>query len=181
MDKETVMRIATFCSAVAVLMLGAITLAQNTTYDFDRATDFSRFRTYAWIPGTVAPDEINHTRIVNAVNAQLARKGLSQAANSANADLLVAYHATFGRNLRITGFSSGFGPYGFGPNRAGSAQTEQIVNGTLIVDIIDANTRTIVWRGTVSKEVDAKADPRKRERNINQAAERLFKNYPPAR
>ena len=175
------MRIATFCSAVAVLLSGAITLAQNTTYDFDRTTDFSRFRTYAWVRGTVLPDEFNHTRVVNAVSTQLAAKGLSQVGEGANPDLFVAYHATFGRNLRITGFSTGFGPYGFGPNRTGSAQTEEIVNGTLIVDIVNAATRNIVWRGIASKEVDVKADPRKRERNINKAAERLFKNYPPAR
>jgi hypothetical protein len=32
-----------------------------------------------------------------------------------------------------------------------------------------------------TREVDVKADPIKRERNINRAAERLFKNYPPVK
>jgi len=38
-----------------------------------------------------------------------------------------------------------------------------------------------MWRGTASKEVDAKASPEKRDKNINKAAEKLFRNYPPGR
>jgi hypothetical protein len=175
------MRFATFASAAALALMGTVTLAQNITYDFDRSANFSRFRTYAWVRGTVLRDELNHTRIVNAVNAQLAGKGLTRVAASAHPDVLVAYHASFDRDLRITGFSSGWGPYGFGVSRTGSARTEEILTGTLVVDMVDARTNTIVWRGVASKEVDIEADPRKRDRNINRAAERLFKNYPPAR
>jgi hypothetical protein len=131
--------------------------------------------------GTVLPDQLNHARIVNAVNAQLTGKGLRRVEGNARPDLLVAYHASFDRDLQITGFSSGFGPFGFGPNRTGSARTEEILTGTIAVDIVDTRTNSIVWRGIASKEVDVDADPRKRERNINRAAERLFKNYPPAR
>ena len=45
--------------------------------------------------------------------------------------------------------------------------------------MIDANTKTIVWRGIVTKEIDVDATPQKREKNINKAADKLFKNYPP--
>jgi hypothetical protein len=73
----------------------------------------------------------------------------------AQPDLFVAYHATFDRDLQISGFSSG--------------------------DMVDSRTNTIVWRGSASKDIDTKADPSKRERNIAKAAERLFKNYPPVK
>jgi hypothetical protein len=59
------------------------------------------------------------------------------------------------------------------------ARTEEILTGTLAVDLVDSRTNTIVWRGIASKEIDVKAEPGKRERNINRAAERLFKHYPP--
>jgi hypothetical protein len=170
----------TFLTAAGLVLMGAMTLAQNITYDFDRATDFSRFKTFAWVRGTVLADEINHNRIVNAVNAQLSAKGLVRVDSSSDADLLVAYHATFDRDLQITGFSSGWGPYRFAGG-SGVARAEDILTGTLAVDIVNASTKTIVWRGTASKDIDVKADPGKRERNINRAAERLFKNYPPAR
>jgi len=175
------MRLATLMSAAGFALLGTVALAQSVVYDFDNTTNFSRFRTYAWVRGTVLPDEFNHNRVVNAVSAQLAAKGLTRVEAAAHPDLFVAYHASFDRDLQITGFSSGWGPYRFGANRSGVVRTEEILTGTLAVDIVNASTNTIVWRAMVSKEVDVKADPGKRERNINRAAERLFKNYPPAK
>ena len=175
------MRTTSFVTAAATLVLtGTTVLAQNVSYDFDKSTDFSKFKTYALVRGTVLADEINHNRIVSALNAQLEAKGLAPAGTPATADLLVAYHATFDRDLEISGFGTGFGPYRFG-SRSGVARTEKILTGTLAVDIVDSRTNAIVWRGTASNEIDAKADPKKRERNISRAAERLFKNYPPVK
>jgi hypothetical protein len=93
--------------------------------------------------------------------------------------VLVAYHATFDKNLQINGFSSGWGGYRFAGNRTGTATVEEIVVGTLAIDLVDAKSKTIVWRGMATKEVDVKANADKREKNINRAAEKLFKNYPP--
>ena len=129
--------------------------------------------------GTPLDDELNHKRIVRAVDAQLAAKGLSMAAEGAAPDVLVAYHATFDKDLQINGFSSGFGPYRFGGMRTGSATVDEILIGTLAVDIVDAKAKSIVWRGQATKEIDVKANPQKREKNINKAAEKLFKNFPP--
>jgi len=179
-SKETDMRIATFLSTASLVLIGTMAAAQNITYDFDRGTDFSRFRSYAWVPGTMLNDAINHNRVVNAVSAQLAAKGLTRVEVSAQPDVLVAYHATFDSDLRINGFASGWGPYRFGGG-SGMAYTEEILTGTLAVDIVNATTKSIVWRGLASKEIDVKADASKRERNISRAAERLFKNYPPAK
>jgi hypothetical protein len=158
---------------------GAITFAQNVTYDFDRSTDFARLRTYAWVRGTVLADDLNHRRVVGAIDAQLAQKGLRRLETSTDADVLVAYHATFDRDLQINGFASGWGGYRFAGPRTGTARAEEILVGTLVVDVVDAKARTIVWRGVASKDIDVNASPEKREKNINRTAEKLFKNYPP--
>ena len=39
--------------------------------------------------------------------------------------------------------------------------------GVLVIDLVQANTKTIVWRGTATGEVNTKANPEKRDRNIN--------------
>ena len=173
------MRFPVVTTIASLALLGTITFAQNVTYDFDKATNFSKFKTYSWVRGTNLSDEFNHTRIVNAVNAQLAAKGLMRLETVSAADLLVAYHASFDTDLEINGWSSGWGGYRFPGNRTATARTNEILTGTLAVDIVDASTKTIVWRGIATKEIDTKADPQKREKNINRAAEKLFKNYPP--
>jgi hypothetical protein len=173
------MRIASFVTAAALLVMGTITFAQNVSYDFDRATNFSSIRAYAWVRGTTLDDELNHSRIVRAIDAQLSQKGLVKVETSANADVVVAYHATFDRDLQINGFSSGWGGYRFAGSRSGTARAEEILVGTLVVDVVNAKTNTIVWRGIASKDIDVKASPEKRDKNITKTAEKLFKNYPP--
>jgi hypothetical protein len=172
-------RIATLMGTVMVALLGTTASAQEVTYDYDKATDFSRLKTYAWVDGRNLADELNHKRVMDAVDAQMAAKGYTKVEAGASPDVLVAYHAFFGRDLEVSTFSSGWGAYRFGPARTGSARVEQIVVGTLAVDLVDAKTKTIVWRGIARKEVDVNASPEKREKNINRAVEKLFKKYPP--
>jgi hypothetical protein len=43
----------------------------------------------------------------------------------------------------------------------------------------DATKQNLVWRGLVSKTLDAKAKPEKQQKNLNKALTKLFKNYPP--
>ena len=62
-----------------------------------------------------------------------------------------------------------------------SARVEAVPVGALMVDIVNAKTRETVWRGMVSDDLDPKASPEKREKNLNKAVEKLFKNYPPAK
>ena len=45
------------------------------TYDYDRSADLSAIKTYAWVGGNLE-DELNDQRVVHAVDAQLAVKGL---------------------------------------------------------------------------------------------------------
>lgn len=171
------MRLATSLAAVA--LLGTITFAQNITYDFDSTANFSRFRTYAWIMGTSVPDALNHQRVVAAISAQLGAKGLTRIDREANPDLYVAYHASFDRDLQITGFGSGWGGYRLPGSRSGSARAEEILKGTLLVDIMDTRTQVIVWRGIAANDINVQAKPEEREKNINKAAAKMFKNYPP--
>ncbi len=172
--EDPVIRIATLL-ATAGLLLNTAAMAQDVTYDYNSSADFASPETYAWVPGTNLEDEINHSRIVAAVDAQLAAKGLRKVETSVNADLLVAYHVGVNKDLEVTGSYAGYRP-----GRWGSARVQEVMVGMLVVDIIDPKTETVIWRGVATKDLDTDAKPEKREKNINKAAEKLFKNYPPA-
>ena len=173
------MRIATGTAVIGLALFGTITFAQNITYDFDRSAPFARFKTYAWVKGTPVNDALNDKRIVGAIDSQLTAKGFTKAAEGTPSDVLVAYHASFDKNLQINGFSSGWGGYRFGGTRTGRATLDEVTVGTIAIDLVDASTRSIVWRGLASGELDPHAKPEKREKNIQKAAAKLFKNYPP--
>ena len=173
------MSIKTFAMAAGLASLGTIALAQSVTYDYDPGADFARYKTFAWTRGTELTDELNHARVVRAVDAQLVAKGLTRVEPGARPEVLVAYHASFERNLEIRGFSHGWGPFGLGGDRTGSARVEPVVVGTLVVDIVDARTSAIVWRATASSDINPATSPQKRDQKVTSATAKMFKNYPP--
>lgn len=173
------MRTATLIFCIGLGLSAAQASAQSITWDFANGTDFSRFATYGWVHGTPVPDDLNDRRIVSAIEAQLAAKGLRPAQEKP--DVLVTYHVVFGRDLQINATSSDWGSRRWGTNRIGSARVEELLTGTLVVELLDARTETGVWRAIASKEIDAKASPEKRTKNIDRAVEKLFSKYPPAK
>ena len=74
-------------------------------------------------------------------------------------------------------FGYGYGPrWGGGMGTSTTRQVDYTV-GTLVVDLWDASTKKLVWRGTATKTVSD--DPSKSEKNINEAMAKIFEAYPP--
>ena len=167
------MKFATLIGTAAVL-LATNAVAQDISYDYDKSADFGRMQTYAWVNGNPVGDDLNHARIMGAIDKQLAAKGVRRAASVAEADLLVTYHAIVTTEAAVTGSR-------FGINRFASARVEEVAVGSLVVDLRDGKTGAVVWRGVATRDLDAKASPEEREKNINKAVEKMFKHYPPAR
>jgi hypothetical protein len=170
--------VTSFVGSVAVVCLGTIVLAQQVSVDFDRAANFAKFKAFAWTAGTPVADDLNHQRIVRAIEDQLMGRGMAKVDQQAGPDVLVAYHASFDRDLQITGFGSGPGPFYRG-GRPVSARAQQVVVGTLVVDIVDAATRAMLWRGIAASDLNPAASAEKRDKNVTRAVTKLFRNYPP--
>jgi hypothetical protein len=178
-QEEPEMRIATLTAIGCLTLLGTTALAQTVTCDYDHTVNFKTFRTYAWTSGTELTDELNHARVVRAIDAVLAAKGLARVEPSANPDVLVAYHASFDKNLQITGSTYPWGPVGLSADRWGWASVQPVLVGTLLVDISDARTRAIVWRSLASSHISPTDKPESRDKKIAKATRMMFKNYPP--
>jgi Domain of unknown function (DUF4136) len=173
------MRIATFATSVWLTLLGTMALAQSVTYDYDRTASFSNYKTYALTRGTEVTDELIDIRVVRAIDRVLVAKGLTRVEPTANPDVLVTYHASFEKNLEITGSADGWGPFGLGGGGLGSARIQPVVVGTLLVDISDARTNSIVWRSLAISDIKPTDKPESRDKKITKATEKMFKNYPP--
>ena len=68
------------------------------------------------------------------------------------------------------------------PERPAAVRIEDLADPLLppsVVEMMDAGTRSVVWRGLASTDINMKASPEKREKSVNRAAEKLFKHYPP--
>jgi Domain of unknown function (DUF4136) len=171
--------------AIALVLAPALVVAQKTSYDYNKSADFAAFKTYAHKDGTKVGQELIDQRIVAAIDTELAAKGLTKA--ESNPDVYVVYHVAFDKQKDISTFSSGgggYGPYGWGwgGSWAGGTTTTQvrdILIGTLVIDMADAKKNELAWRGMGVKEVNTQAKPEKRDKSINDAVKKIFKNYPP--
>jgi hypothetical protein len=73
----------------------------------------------------------------------------------------------------------GYGPRWGGGLGTATATSETIHTGQLDLDMYDSANKRLVWRGAVSKTIDPNAKPEKRQKNLDNALNKLLKNYPP--
>jgi Domain of unknown function (DUF4136) len=177
-------------AGLIALLMPVAAMAQKVSYDYDKTANFATFKTYAHKDGTKVGQPLIDDRIVAAIDAQMAAKGFTKA--EANPDVFVVYHVAFDKQKDISTFSSGYGggygPYGWGwgggwgggmATSTSTTQVRDILVGTLVVDIADAKKSQLAWRGMGTKEVKTQASPEKRDKSINDAMKKIFKNYPP--
>ena len=169
-----------FCFSLAII-------AQDVKYNFDQNADFSKYHTYKWEkhPKSLDVDELTMKQLGTGFDAALTAKGLRRV-DSGPTDLVIVFQIAASQEKEISSYSTdfGYGPgyrggwYGGGSSMT-TATTNTITIGTVVLDMYDAAAKNLVWRGMASKTIEAKAKPDKKQKNINKAAQKMLKNYPP--
>ena len=164
------MNTRTIAALTIAMLIAVAAYAQKVTTDSDPAALFATYKTYAWTKGTPSPNPLGEQRIHAAVDSHLAAKGLTLAAG--DPDVIVATHVMTQQQNEV--FADGFGPWGLA---GGVATVETYVQGTLIVDLYDATTKKMVWRGVATGTASDK--PSKNTEKIDKALVKMFERYPP--
>jgi len=182
------MKKVSFIWMAILLVVASTAFGQDVRYNFDKDSDFSKFKTYKWVAlkGANPVDDIMDKQIKEAIDAQLATKGLTKVEGD-DANLFVGYQTAVGTEKQFTSYDTGwgYGPGWYGRGWYGSGggmttgQTSTLYTGQLAVDMYNSAGHDLVWRGVVSKSLDPKAKPEKRQKNLTKALTKLFKNYPP--
>jgi len=160
----------------ALICFVGLAPAQEVRYNFDPATDFSKFHTYRWveIKGASYPNQLMDSQIKAAIDSQLALKGLTPTTGD-NADLNVAYQISIDKEKQLNSFG-GWGVWGGG---MGTITTSTINNGTLAIDFYNPAAKMLVWRGQGTKTLDPSSKPEKNQERLQKAVAKILKNFPP--
>lgn len=172
----------------SVLAASAITLSAHAVkpqIQWNSEYAFQNVKTFAWqeTPETSLErrNPFMHSLIKNTIEGELAASGLTQV--ESNPDVYVNYHASTSTSveLRSDSYGYGFGAYGmgswgyYGVRPIGPVSTTTRVveydMGTLVVDIWDAATEELVWRGEVTDSLPDSTQ--KTEKTIVKAIEKL--------
>jgi hypothetical protein len=153
--------------------------SSNVSYDSDPAADFAKLKTFNWME--VTDDAAAYgmkkelgDQVENAVDKQLQAKGMTKVAE--NPDVLMIYHVT--KEQKIDTNSWG---YKYDPNwgKGDDVQTYAYAVGTLVVDMVDAESKHLLWRGTGDKILPEDTAPEKRTQIIDEIVVKIFKDFPP--
>lgn len=171
--------------ALAVLIAGcASTSAPNTRIDYDKAADFSVYRTYGF-PKETGTDRGGYATLVtsyfkNSVGTAMEARGYKYSAE--NPDLLVNFYMNTRERTEIRpGAGAGFGYYGYRSGLyRGWYDDDRTVNyqvGTINVDIVDAAKKQLIWEGVAEGRVseEALANPKV---TINAVVTEMMRQYP---
>lgn len=160
----------------------------STSYDFDPEADFAKLESYAWLPAPKKdPDQsLVLARIHRATDRVLETKGYAHAGSKA--DFLLAAHVGSRQKLRVTdwGYSYGigyghggyYGHYVAGPGRIDVYEYEE---GSIVLDVVDAKSRKLLWRGVATAVVPDNPKPEQLDKLVDEAVEKVLANFPPPR
>lgn len=126
-------RLLSSALVVALPLATAGTLAaQDVRYNFMRGVDFSKYHTYMWVnTGRAHPDQIMDAEIKQAIEAQLAARGMTKT-DSDKADLNIGYQIAVHQETQWD--VEGSRAFGMG---MGSWTSSTISIGTLVLDMYD--------------------------------------------
>jgi hypothetical protein len=167
----------------SALFVGASSLfAAHVTTDYDHSVQFANYKTYSWLK-VQANDQLWEDRIKRGIDAQLAAKGWTQVDSNPSVTI-AAFKTTHNQQTMETfydGLGGGWGWRRFGGGGMGMGMATTTVDltkvGTLVVDIFDAHTKQLVWRGCDTD--DLSGNPEKNAKKLEKDSAELFKHFPP--
>lgn len=166
---------------MALLFVAACSTLKVTT-DYDKSVDFTKFKTFDFVQINVsgAVSELNQNRIINAIKAEMEKKGFTW--DEANPDFLVNATAILQDKKSVSADTYGYGGV-YRPYRWGGGATTTNFNvyeyqyGSVIIDVVDAASNQLIWEGKGDKEIDSPAkDP---DAAIANAVAQILAGFPP--
>jgi len=168
-----------------VLLLAGCAATMTVSSHAERNLDFARYRSFAWGPADPLPkgdprldrNPLFKDRLQGAVEKQLAQRGIALAAG--DADLLIHYHANVTHRMDPNQFDRANG-YCATVDCVPSPVSYE--SGTLIIDIVDARSQRLIWRGWAQSDVeDLLRGPDSMTRTIDEAVTRIVRRLPPVK
>ncbi|SDI98390.1 protein of unknown function [Ferrimonas sediminum] len=180
-------------------MLAVVVLAGcssvSTEYDYDEQVNFADYTRWAWVEASANTgaaqyqmDGLNDRRIRKALADQLSGVGLQQVAVS-DAQVLVNYLTQVEKKIDVDTFYTNFGYYPYyhgrgsywGTGVQADTRVREYKEGTLIVDIIDAKSKQLLWRGSGTDTLKKNLTPEKRTEHVNKVVMAILEGYPPGK
>jgi hypothetical protein len=174
--------------AAAVLVAGAALASagcatMTVSSHIQRGLDVAPYRTFDWGPTDTLPasdprltkDAFFRDHVEGAIEKALAGKGYERTV-AQWPDVLIHYHANIAERVDVGTLDRGAN-YCYG--EVCGAKVFSYESGTLVVDIVDAHTNRLIWRGWAQQSIDDElTNHDKMSKRIDEAVTRMLDQFP---
>lgn len=179
-----------YLTTIAIMLLSCSSV--KVVSDYDKTVDFSKYETFEYYGWAEESDKIlnrfDRDRIEQAFGEEFAARGLKYVEEGG--DLIVTLFIVVEDKTQKTASTThhggggyyggyyGYGPgYGWGPSYSTTTVSEYDYQvGTLVCDVFDAESKTLIWEGIGTGTVDE--NPNNRDKNIPKAVKAIMAQYP---
>jgi hypothetical protein len=166
---------------LAALAGGCVT--PTIGYDYDRSASFSRYHTYAWASAAQETtgdrrldSSLLDSRIRGAIDTQLRAKGYLATVTSP--DFIVAYHVGMKDMLKGASTQKYIGDRAHGTFTT-ITDIQPYNEGTLLIDILDAKSRHLIWQASARADIDQSLGPAERDARVSAVIGAMVSHFPP--
>ncbi|ADW69820.1 DUF4136 domain-containing protein [Granulicella tundricola] len=170
-----------------VMGCAAAAFAADVSTDYDHNANFRSYKTFSFYK-VQSSDPFFDTRIQAEVTKDLAQAGWTMVPSGGDVMITAVENSkdekqynTFYDGLGGGGFGWG-GWGGWGGGRWGgpgysSTSVEKITVGTLMMDMYDAHTHQLIWRGKADSQLSNKGD--KNTKKLDKDIDHMLNGFPP--
>lgn len=163
---------------LALLIVSCAPIRVN--YDFDKSTNFSKYKTYNYYDNIkTGLSDLDTKRLLDALDVKMKAKGFSLAEKP---DFFIDIKSSeFQASQRNT---VGVGLGGGGRNVGGGVSIgipigQTNINRQITIDFVDEKGKGLFWQAVSESSFNPNAKPENREARLNAIIEKVLMQYPP--
>lgn len=166
-------------AAAAVLSMAACGAATRVNASLERGMNFTQYKSYMW----AADDRFNtgdprldnnrffQNRLRGRVDQVMRARGFEQT-SAATAELVIHYHANITQQMDVNALDA---KYGY----CETCHSSIYDAGTITLDMVDARSNTLVWRGWSEGSLDGIDSQALIEARLDEAVTKILQKLPP--
>ncbi|MEN3322840.1 DUF4136 domain-containing protein [Mariniflexile soesokkakense] len=169
-----------FLKTIILLLLIISCAPIRVNYDFEKGTNFSKYKTYNYYSDMqTGLSELDTKRLLDALDTEMTAKGFVL---SDTPDFFIDIKSSEYQEVQRNTVGVGLG--GGGRNMGGGISIglpigQANVNRQIAIDFVDENKKQLFWQAVTESSFNPNATPEKREQLFNALTEKVLAAYPP--
>ena len=171
-------------SLITMALLSSCGPSLKISSDYDQSADFTMYRTFSIydLKTNGHVNELNKDRIAKYIRAEMTKKGFKETDTRpdlmVNAVTVIKDKRSLVANSSYYNYGGFYRPYTYWAPASSytTLSTYQYKDGSLVIDVVDAKTKKMIWEGSASAQFEKK--PENPDAAISSTVAKIMERFP---